>query len=363
MDINSLPLELVERIIDHVARDGILVSLCSCALTCRAWRFRAEYYLFHTITINEKTIQTRRLESIFRHSPHLANFVRRLEVHTWDKHSPILELEYPSLVLLQVTLPWTDDTQWIFQTLTKFSSVSELSLLYCRIVDFSALLLMFPHLTLLDIFGGYINNCKTEIRHRSDIRTLGVQYLVALVLSYMMDSFSFPNLQHLFLNELPSSELSVTKQFLRVTGSSLEEFSIHLRGVDYAKFAYDIEHFLEDCPRLKLFSVRFNTQGDLGDLDFIDAMALLSPLLSHLPSTSLREVQIRGYLGLDNDSASDRLRPLDFLVSDPRFRGLEKLVIVDEHERMTENLIGQGLRDLLPLWKTQGIYHTWSREV
>ena len=46
-----LPLEVEERIIDHLQRSDDTEALRNCALTCRAWAVRSQFHLFRAIRV------------------------------------------------------------------------------------------------------------------------------------------------------------------------------------------------------------------------------------------------------------------------------------------------------------------------
>jgi hypothetical protein len=86
--MNSLPPELIDAIIGHVYEEYIWNGhnhLLACSLVCRLWRPFSQSYLFHCISYlgmagPRLATEIRRLDQALLNSPHLASYIRVLEL-------------------------------------------------------------------------------------------------------------------------------------------------------------------------------------------------------------------------------------------------------------------------------------------
>ena len=115
----SLPLEVVERIIDDVATDyvwpyihQVYHNLKSCALVCHSFLPLCRKHIFASVTLNAQphsaspTSTSDDLNYLLSDSPHLAVYIRKLEYHVCKKEfvakrSPWLLAMFKKLVKLQ----------------------------------------------------------------------------------------------------------------------------------------------------------------------------------------------------------------------------------------------------------------------
>ncbi|EJD46985.1 hypothetical protein AURDEDRAFT_164047 [Auricularia subglabra TFB-10046 SS5] len=85
----SLPAELTDRFIDFVAYDRR--DLPACALTCKAWRNRSQYNLFHSIQVVSRPTHDTRAVQLHRRAvlqfvrtvPRLTSFIAHLHITRW----------------------------------------------------------------------------------------------------------------------------------------------------------------------------------------------------------------------------------------------------------------------------------------
>lgn len=76
-DTPRVPLEIAENVMDNL--DGHVLTLCSCALTCRGWLPRARFQLMVSIRISTRD-DIPSINDYLNSHPHLANAVRKLSV-------------------------------------------------------------------------------------------------------------------------------------------------------------------------------------------------------------------------------------------------------------------------------------------
>jgi hypothetical protein len=75
-----IPPEMVDAVIDNLNTDGDRKALRACAQVCHAWLPLSQRHLFRRIKFGEGAARSTRLGQVMLSSPHLAKYVRRLEV-------------------------------------------------------------------------------------------------------------------------------------------------------------------------------------------------------------------------------------------------------------------------------------------
>lgn len=147
-----LPTEVCERIMDFVAEPPpnenyyiryhftwALQTLGACALTCRAWKYRAQLYLFHVIRIDcslRPNGGINEIVALLNGNAALRFRVRLLVAKGGRRDEPstlhLLPLKLPQDMYGLSTLPIRDDRlhcpAGIFPALRQFTSITELSL-------------------------------------------------------------------------------------------------------------------------------------------------------------------------------------------------------------------------------------------
>ena len=90
---SRLPLEVLERIIDDVAKynDDLIDSLSSikaCALVCHSFLPLCRKHIFASVTLNARhpsSPTSNDLNHLLSNSPHLAVYIRNLDYHVMQK--------------------------------------------------------------------------------------------------------------------------------------------------------------------------------------------------------------------------------------------------------------------------------------
>ena len=113
---NQIPLEVAERIIDHVAANPeyddhfryTFSSIKACALVCHSFLPRSRRYIFASVTLNvgSSTPTSDDLNHLLSNSPHLAEYIRELDYRFVrkefsSKRSPWLSSMFKKLVRLE----------------------------------------------------------------------------------------------------------------------------------------------------------------------------------------------------------------------------------------------------------------------
>jgi hypothetical protein len=130
--MNSLAIELIDAIIGHVdekdndEKDNISPSdLLSCSLVCRFWLPSSQRCLFHHIKLRHRACEDsqlcgkiQRLDQILLHSPHLASYIRVLELPDMSAYEYVRS-DIPS---------WCVTHKPLSQLLPKFTQVQKLKI-------------------------------------------------------------------------------------------------------------------------------------------------------------------------------------------------------------------------------------------
>jgi hypothetical protein len=102
--MNRLPPELIDAIIGHVSEESTWNGrshLPACSLVCRLWRPFSQSRLFHHIDCGRLVgsaldAELRRLDQTLLNSPHLASYIRVLELPVMDSRRLSNQLEHQS---------------------------------------------------------------------------------------------------------------------------------------------------------------------------------------------------------------------------------------------------------------------------
>jgi hypothetical protein len=94
--MNGLAPELIDDIIGHVDEKGDMSSrsqLLTCSLVCRLWLPSSQRRLFHHIKFRQRLVRQlhadiQRLDQVLLNSPHLANYIRVLELPDMSRYLP-----------------------------------------------------------------------------------------------------------------------------------------------------------------------------------------------------------------------------------------------------------------------------------
>jgi hypothetical protein len=95
--MNSLALELIDEVIGHVDKKDMISRshLLSCSLVCRLWLPSSQRRLFHHIMFRERLFgprelnaQIQLLDQVLLDSPHLASYIRVLELPHMSNFEP-----------------------------------------------------------------------------------------------------------------------------------------------------------------------------------------------------------------------------------------------------------------------------------
>lgn len=143
----SLPLEVCERVIDHIyeASWGYRYSLFACALVCRSWAPRSRFNLFHSVALDLEQSASRFIATVST-SPKLGEYVRELQISLHEQHGQWL---YRLLQVLPPLLPNLYRLEYqhlpplhplFFVLSSRFSNVKSLAFSYMRGLTFKEII-------------------------------------------------------------------------------------------------------------------------------------------------------------------------------------------------------------------------------
>ncbi|KAF8511979.1 hypothetical protein JB92DRAFT_3117551 [Gautieria morchelliformis] len=162
--MNSLPFELIEKIIGHVDDEKHYISrshLLACSLVCRLWLPSSQRRLFHHITFGtwETDADVQRLDQVLLNSPHLASYIQVLELPLWswqysdEPLSPLLG-KFTHVQKLKISgLPWNLLPADIRQSLCRLLELPSMAFLYIQDAQFIC----------MDDFTNFINHARGPV--------------------------------------------------------------------------------------------------------------------------------------------------------------------------------------------------------
>ncbi|KAF8961921.1 hypothetical protein BDZ97DRAFT_2059810 [Flammula alnicola] len=138
MPFPELPLELLWAILSHLDSEDDYLSLCACALTCRALVSPAQAGIFRTISLSSKLLGLPTVLAKLESTPHIWTFIKRLrlrEIHKpWIQHSKVLnrtlDLLSPYIVSLHIfqRRRKPENPRFNFSSLSQLTRLEDISL-------------------------------------------------------------------------------------------------------------------------------------------------------------------------------------------------------------------------------------------
>lgn len=139
--MDRIPPELTCIIIDYLRADKS--SLRTCSLVCRQWTATAQLHLFHDIRILSEYLWSR-LVSLLASSPHIGRYIREITTSDIPHEEAIRHLvNLNKLVLFHSHMKNLQD---LVESLSRFTSLLELTLLGCHIGVMKLNAVTLPHI-------------------------------------------------------------------------------------------------------------------------------------------------------------------------------------------------------------------------
>ncbi len=161
--MSSIPPELSDYVIDFLHDDR--PSLKACSLTCRTWHPAARHHLFRTVTFSSPRSRED-FQQLLHAAPYIGQFARDVRLGKWSPYVAKGEIYKPEqLSMIFCALPAVERLELVLvemdavlesSLIRHFTSVTQLSLEYCRFPAFGALvglLRSFPALERLSLRG------------------------------------------------------------------------------------------------------------------------------------------------------------------------------------------------------------------
>ncbi|KAF8958722.1 hypothetical protein BDZ97DRAFT_1923478 [Flammula alnicola] len=259
MPFHELPPELLWAILSHLAADDDYLSLCACALTCRALFSPAQAGIFRTISLHsEDTILLAKLESM----PHIRTLAKHLDLweinNRWTRRSEVLhrtlDLLSPYIVSLDIfhRRRRQGKPRFDFPSLSRLKCIEEISLKEDDVKGqpgviygnngLPTFLNQFPKLRAINFDECWVRN--QIIDSKSDVadpvfllERLDVQCCQdTLVLDWLIPALS--SLQSLHFSCWifdPSTVSTIVRQYMITAGESLQHLEV--RSLNHASDA------------------------------------------------------------------------------------------------------------------------------
>ncbi|KAF8952100.1 hypothetical protein BDZ97DRAFT_1768869 [Flammula alnicola] len=286
MPFPELPPELLWAILSHLDSEDDYLSLCACALTCRALVSPAQAGIFHTIhQYSESPLFLAKLESM----PHIRAFTKHLrlvEIHRpWIQHSEVLhhtlDLLSPYIVSLDILQRRRkpEKPRFEFSSLSQLKCLEEISLREEELTGRARILYgnnalptflnHFPKLRAISFDGCLVQNQTSDSKSKSDVAApvfrlerLDVCYCHdTLVLDWLIPALSSLKALHISYLAPDSSNFSTTVlQFMITAGESLQHLDV--RCLDEASNAGQLFPSATAAASLTQLSDRFAIAND-----------------------------------------------------------------------------------------------------
>ncbi|KAF8513359.1 hypothetical protein JB92DRAFT_2923972 [Gautieria morchelliformis] len=170
--MNSLAIELIDDIIGHVNEDYRIRShMHSCSLVCRIWLPSSQRRLFHHIRLprlSKLEAKIQRLDQVLLYSPHLASYIRVLELPDLENYGDPMYHEHRPPA-------WNAIDKRLSSLLHKFTHLQKLNISglagdfrqsLCRVLELPSMAFVSIHYAqfiCMDDFTNFINHARGPI--------------------------------------------------------------------------------------------------------------------------------------------------------------------------------------------------------
>ncbi|RDB30053.1 hypothetical protein Hypma_013885 [Hypsizygus marmoreus] len=286
--IHSLPLELIDIIIDHAHDNPPLLAACS--LVCKAWFPTSRYHLFENATLNADNAYPF-IKLLNSDSPTVIPYIRRIEAKDNREGTPWLSDLLPCLIALtsvtsiSITSSFENNplSTRILYTLHAFDTLVELKLSECEFNDFAevqSLICAFPLLESLYLEADWPKPSAitpTQGCPSPHLRELYLRCEMSHVLEWFLMQPHVAPVSTLTLHGINTFELPVVSRYLETLGPALTHLTIYPAGSVYGNtdsLPNSVDLSYNTCLRSLSFVM------DCDSAELIMANALLSQVES-----------------------------------------------------------------------------------
>jgi hypothetical protein len=349
----SIPLEIVDIVLDYLHQDLETVSACS--LVCKSWFPSARYHLFADTNLDDENAYSfvRLLHTEYSTVP---RFITRIAAKDTCETGRWLPTVFPCLSRLpslsSVSITSTFEacfTEATLFALGTFDNLLELKLTECAFSDFTQvqeLLTSLPTLERLHLEADWpepVDVKPTDLSPSPHLRELYLRCEATRLLDWFLMMPNMAPVEKLTLHGIDSFDLPIVVRYLEALGPSLTHLSIYPSGRLYDALCSQVN--LSTHPNLQYLKLVI----DCDSSNLLMARDLLSQIPNNSSSpSSLEEIELSFYSIRQVSKTADQWATLDALLAKPQFASLSKMTV--------SAMIAASLaRTTLPLCEGRGI--------
>jgi len=344
----TIPLELVDIILDYAHND--LPLLTACSLVCRAWFPSARYHIFYSASLDAQNAPffARLLDAPLSTIPH---FIRRIEAKDTYEGERWLSSLFPRLSVLpaltSVSIASSFDTTFsedTLSTLASFDTLVELKLTECAFEDFAQvqkLLCSLPVLERLHLEADWPEPRQITPTDESPSPRLTEVYLrceASHVLEWLMMAPQVAPVSKLTLHGVDADDLPTLTRYLQALGPALTHLTIFPSGSLYDVLCSHLD--LSIHPSLTYLKLAIDCDAS--------NLLMARDLLTQVHSPAFKEVELSFYSIRQVAKTAEQWTGLDELLVKPRFDGLERVTV-------SAMIAARKARETLPRCQERGI--------